>query len=106
MERIAFKMKLFPGRESEYRKRHDALWPELSDLLKNTGVSDYSIFFDEETHTLFGVLKVSDRKLFDKLSKEPIMQKWWLYMRDIMETNIDNSPVSKALKEVFVFSGE
>ena len=101
MERIAFKMKLYPGRESEYRKRHDELWPELSALLKKTGVSDYSIFFDEETHTLFGVLKVSDRELFDRLPEEPVMQKWWAYMGDIMESNVDNSPVSKALKEVF-----
>lgn len=101
MERIAFKMKLYPGRESEYIKRHDELWPELFVLLKRTGVSDYSIFFDEETHTLFGVLKVSDRELFDRLPEEPVMQKWWAYMRDMMETNMDNSPVSKALKEVF-----
>ena len=101
MERIAFKMKLYPGRESEYKKRHDELWPELSSLLKKTGVSEYSIFFDEETHTLFGVLKVSDRELFDRLPEEPVMQKWWAYMGDIMESNMDNSPVSKALKEVF-----
>jgi len=101
MERIAFKMKLYPGRESEYIKRHDELWPELSALLKKTGVSDYFIFFDEETHTLFGVLKVSDRELFDRLPEEPVMQKWWAYMRDMMETSMDNSPVSKALKEVF-----
>lgn len=101
MERIAFKMKLYPGRESEYRKRHDELWPELSALLKKTGVKDYSIFFDEETHTLFGVLKVSDRELFDRLPEEPVMQKWWAYMGDIMESNVDNSPVSKVLKEVF-----
>jgi len=101
MERIAFKMKLYPGRESEYRKRHDELWPELSALLKKTGVKDYSIFFDEETHTLFGVLKVIDRELFDRLPEEPVMQKWWAYMGDIMESNVDNSPVSKVLKEVF-----
>ncbi|WP_158799799.1 L-rhamnose mutarotase [Pedobacter sp. L105] len=101
MERIAFKMKLYPGRESEYRKRHDELWPELSALLKKTGVSDYSIFFDEETHMLFGVLKVSNRALFDRLAEEPVMLKWWSYMHDLMETNMDKSPVSKALKEVF-----
>lgn len=101
MERIAFKMKLYPGQENEYRKRHDELWPELSALLKNIGISDYSIFFDEETHTLFGVFKVNDRGLLEQLPKEPVMQKWWAYMSDIMETNRDNSPVSKVLKEVF-----
>ena len=53
MERHAFKMKLHPGMEAEYRKRHDEIWPELARELRSAGVSDYSIFLDEETLTLF-----------------------------------------------------
>ncbi len=60
MKRIAFKMKLFKGCEEEYKKRHDAIWPELEALLKETGIEDYSIFLDEETNSLFGVLKIED----------------------------------------------
>lgn len=99
--RIAFKMKLFPGCEAEYKKRHDELWPELSALLKQAGVSEYSIFLDEETGSLFGFLKADDPKLLDSLPAQAIMQKWWAYMSDIMESNHDNSPVSIPLKEVF-----
>jgi L-rhamnose mutarotase len=101
MDRVAFKMKLFPGFEQEYKKRHDAIWPELSALLKETGISDYSIFLDEETNSLIGVLKVTDKALLDTLPAKAIMQKWWAYMGDIMESNADNSPVSIPLKEVF-----
>ncbi|SEO82915.1 L-rhamnose mutarotase [Mucilaginibacter sp. OK283] len=101
MDRVAFKMKLFPGFEQEYKKRHDAIWPELSALLKDTGISDYVIFLDEETNSLIGVLKVADKKLLDNLPAEAVMQKWWAYMGDIMESNPDNSPVSTPLKEVF-----
>lgn len=101
MRRLAFKMKLFKGYEAEYKKRHDEIWPELSTLLKKNGIDDYSIFLDAETNTLFGVLKIDDPQLLDKLPLEPIMQKWWNYMKDIMETHADNSPISIPLKEVF-----
>ncbi len=101
MERIAFKMKLFKGQEAEYKKRHDEIWPELALLLSNNGVSEYSIFLEEETGFLFGVLKIEEASLLDKLPQQPIMQKWWTYMRDIMESNPDNSPISIPLKEIF-----
>ena len=57
MKRIAFKMQLNKGFEVEYKKRHDKLWPELKELLKSTGISEYSIFLDETTNGLFGILK-------------------------------------------------
>ena len=101
MQRIAFKMKLFPGNIAEYKKRHDEIWPELSALLKATGIREYSIFLDEETNSLFGFLKIDDAQLLDNLPVQPIMKKWWAYMADIMETNPDNSPAAHPLEEVF-----
>lgn len=101
MKRHAFKMKLKPGYEEEYRKRHDEIWPELSRVLKDAGVFDYSIFLDRETNTLFAFQKLEDDHQADTLPDNPIVQKWWAYMQDIMETNPDNSPVSTILKEVF-----
>ena len=97
----AFTMKLFPGFEEEYRKRHDNLWPDLKDLLKKSGVREYSIFLDERSLTLFGVMRVEDPALLESLPDHPVMKKWWAYMKDIMDTNADNSPVSVPLKEVF-----
>ena len=101
MERVAFKMKLFKGQEAEYKKRHDEIWPGLSALLKEKGVQEYSIFLDEPTGFLFGVLKIPDAAKLGELPHLPIMKKWWAYMADIMESNDDNSPVSVPLKEVF-----
>jgi L-rhamnose mutarotase len=104
MARVAFKMKLFEGKVEEYKKRHDEIWPELVSLLKETGISDYSIFLDEGDHSLFGVLKVDNEKDLESLPTKAIMQKWWVYMSDIMESNEDHSPVSVPLKEVFYLS--
>lgn len=94
-------MHLYPGQSEEYRRRHDALWPELAELLRSTGIRNYSIFLDEEIHTLFGVLDIDDPAALDELPKHPVMQRWWEHMSDIMATNPDNSPVSTSLKEVF-----
>src|SRR6185295_5814743 len=101
MHRLGFKMKLFKGQEAEYKKRHDALWPELELILRESGISNYSIFLDEATNILFGYLTIDDEKKLDELPLQPVMKKWWAYMKDIMETNEDNSPVNIPLKEVF-----
>lgn len=101
MPRLAFKMKLFKGYEEEYKRRHAAIWPALKQLLQDAGISDYSIFLDEETGFLFATLKVTDEKNLHTLPANEIMKSWWSYMKDIMETNEDESPVSIPLKKVF-----
>ena len=101
MTRNAFKMKLKPGFEAEYKKRHDEIWPELAGLIRDSGVSDYSIFLDRETGTLFAVQKQSGGQSSQDLGSYPIVRKWWDYMSDIMETNPDHSPVTIPLTEVF-----
>jgi len=101
MKRLAFKMHLNPGQKEEYKKRHNEIWPELKKLLKESGVSGYSIFLDEETNILFAFQKVSGDGGSQDLGQTEIVQKWWKYMADIMETNPDNSPVSVPLEEVF-----
>ena len=101
MQRNAFKMKLKPGFVAEYKKRHDEIWPELQRELRAAGISDYSIFLDEETLTLFAVQKVSDNNTAAALPNSPIVKKWWSYMAPLMDVHPDNSPVSKPLKEVF-----
>ena len=101
MKREAFKMYLKPGCEAEYEKRHNAIWPELKKLLSENGVCDYSIYWDKDTNILFASQKVQGEESSQDMGSNPIVQKWWAYMADIMETNPDNSPVSIPLKEVF-----
>jgi len=101
MPRIAFKMKIKPGLRDEYKKRHDEIWPELKELLKRSGISEYSIFLDKPTGDLFAVLDVTDTQKLDNLRQEEVMQRWWSYMADISETNDDHSPVTIPLEQVF-----
>ena len=101
MIRNAFKMKLKPGVAAEYKKRHDEIWPELAKELRAAGISDYSIFLDEETLTLFAVQKLSDSNAAADLPNTAIVRKWWKYMAPLMEVHQDNAPVCGELKEVF-----
>jgi L-rhamnose mutarotase len=100
-ERYAFKMKLNPGMEAEYRKRHDEIWPELVTLLHDAGISDYSIHLDPETNILFGVLSRPRDHRMANLPDHPVMKRWWAHMADIMQSNPDNSPVATDLVPVF-----
>lgn len=101
MKRHAFTMKLKKGCADQYKKRHDAIWPDLKKLLSNKGISDYTIYLDHTTLTLFAVQKLADDFDPKEIHKHPIVQKWWTYMADIMETNIDNSPLEFPLQEMF-----
>jgi L-rhamnose mutarotase len=96
-----FKMKLYEGQEAEYTRRHNELWPEMQDMLHAHGGKNYTIFLDRETNILFGYIEIEDEKLWAKAADTPINRKWWDFMADIMETNADNSPVSKDLLTVF-----
>jgi len=98
--KVAFKMKLKPGFSEEYKKRHDAIWPELVVLLRESGIYDYTIFFDEETNLLFAVQMVTGQNSQD-LGQQEILQQWWAFMADIMETNPDHSPVTIPLVPLF-----
>jgi L-rhamnose mutarotase len=100
-ELYVFKMTLHAGMADEYRRRHDAIWPELVTLLHTAGVSEYSIHLDEETGHLIGVLTRTDGHTMDELPSHPVMQKWWAHMADIMQTASNNEPIAAALTPVF-----
>ncbi|KUP91826.1 L-rhamnose mutarotase [Tritonibacter horizontis] len=104
MEKYAFTMKLHAGQAAEYKRRHDEIWPELVTLLKQAGISDYSIYLDEQSHVLFAVLWRRDDHTMDQLPQSEIMQRWWSHMADIMETLPNNEPVALPLQPMFHLS--
>jgi len=101
VEQVAFTMFLRPGQAEEYKRRHDAIWPELVQALHDAGIRDYSIFLDSRTHVLFAVLRRTDDHTSDELPSREVMQRWWRYMADLMETNPDGSPRQVGLVPMF-----
>lgn len=103
METVAFKMMLNPGKVSDYKFRHDYVWAEIKQLLKDAGVLEYRIHFDEDTNILFAQLTRTSDHTMDQLRTHPQMQRWWDFMSDIMETHPNGEPVTTELKTVFDF---
>ncbi|EAR50606.1 hypothetical protein OG2516_12181 [Oceanicola granulosus HTCC2516] len=101
MQKYAFRMNLHPGKAEEYKSRHDEIWPELVELLKSAGVSDYSIHLDEETDHLFAVLWRTNDHAMGELGEHQVMQKWWQHMADLMETDASGAPVVVDLQPMF-----
>ena len=104
MIRKAFKMKVYPDKIEEYTKRHNPIWKDLEEVLKKQGVHNYSIFFDSESHSLFGYAELESEEKWKAIANTQVCKDWWAHMADLMETNLDNSPVSVDLKEVFYLS--
>lgn len=102
----AFKMKLNEGMIEEYKKRHSNVYPELEEQFRLAGVSDYTIWFDEETNCLFGYVVLMNDIVWDNIETTAVCKNWWNFMAEIMETNQDNSPVSIDLILAYDFLGE
>lgn len=101
MIRKASVMKVYKEHHEEYRRRHDELWPEMEQMLREHGMVEYSIFLDPVTDYLFAYLVITDEELWARSADTEVCRRWWDYMKDIMETNADNSPVARDLTEVF-----
>ena len=101
MIRKAFLMTLKPGNQEEYEKRHSPIWPELQDVLKHHGVHNYSIFLDRGTERLFAYAEIESEQLWQQIADTEVCRRWWSHMKDLMQTNSDDSPVAVTLDEVF-----
>src|SRR4051812_1030573 len=101
MIRKGFVMTLRPGQQSEYERRHNPIWPELEEMLKDHGVWSYSIFLDPESGRLFAYVEVESEAAWQEIAETDICRKWWAHMKDLMLTNDDDSPVANGLNEVF-----
>jgi len=99
--RKAFLMKVNPDQHAEYERRHKPVWKEMEETLKSHGVQTYSIYLNPATHDLFGYVEIEDEARWNAIAQTDVCRRWWAYMKDIMPSRPDNSPVSTELKEVF-----
>jgi L-rhamnose mutarotase len=99
--RKAFVMSVNPDSHAEYERRHSPIWRELQDVLHEHGVSNYSIFLEKETNKLFGYAEIESEEKWQAIAETDVCRRWWAFMKDLMPSNPDHSPISVELKEVF-----
>jgi len=103
MIRKAFLIHAKPGMAAEYEKRHNPIWPELEEVLKSHGISNYSIFLHEESNALFCYMEVEDEEKLQKMGDVDIARRWWRHMTKVLVCESDESEKGKedVLREVF-----
>ena len=101
MIRKAFLMAVNTDAHDEYKRRHDPIWSDLQEVLKQHGVHNYSIFLESDSSRLFAYVEVDSEELWEQIAKTDACRRWWAFMKDIMPTNEDNSPTTTNLDEVF-----
>ncbi len=101
MIRKGFVMTLRAGQQAEYERRHNPIWPELEEALRDNGVWNYSIFLNRTNDQLFAYAEVESEEHWQEIAQTEICQQWWAQMKDLMLTNDDNSPTVANLDEVF-----
>lgn len=101
MIRKAFVMSVNAGAEDEYTRRHQPIWTELADVLREHGVHNYSIFLHPETRQLFGYVEIEDEARWHAIAETEVCRRWWAHMAELMPSHPDHRPVSRDLREVF-----
>jgi len=101
MERVGFTMRLLPGQEAEYRRRHAAVWPEMLDALRSAGARDYSIFIDGDR--LFAYLVVDDFDAFRaSMAASAVNDRWQAEMASLIDPLSDPATgFHQRLEEIF-----
>lgn len=96
--RTAWVMKLKPGNEAIYKRKHDEIWPEMLELMKRNGTRNFSIY---RYGLLLFAYQERDAPPARDQPVDPIVRKWWEMMAPYMETNPDFSPVQEPVEEMF-----
>ena len=102
MERFAWKARVLPGKLEEYIRRHDNIWPEMTRVLHDAGIRNYTIW--NVGDELFGYYECDDIAFASRVQAEsPVVDRWNEYMKDVMEMEMDpETGTSVLLKQVFL----
>lgn len=100
MKPIGLALKLRPGCYGEYKKRHDELWPELGDVMRENGI-DMVIYRYEDTLFIYGV--APSEEAWARMAAHPVTPRWNEYMAEVLETDESGALIRHTLPEAFVF---
>ncbi len=106
MERYAWKARLLQGKKEEYIRRHDAIWPQMEDVLREAGICNYSIWLTGDE--LFGYYECEKgvAHAVKTQAESETVARWNEYMKDVMVMDADpDTGAQPKLEQVFMFAG-
>jgi len=101
VERICFKFEIYPGQEAEYKRRHDEIWPELVEDIRDAGFKNYSLF--RQDHEVVGYVECHPdvKTAFQKLSASEANARWAKWFEDVIVRLADDDGNVFRLDEVW-----
>ena len=103
MERFAWKGRIRPGMAAEYKRRHDEIWPEMLQLLKDAGIRNYSIWSDDTD--VFGYYECEKGIAYAEQVQagSAVVDRWNVYMADVLDLVMDpETGAQPKLKQMFL----
>lgn len=102
MERFAWKARILPGKLDEYVRRHDEIWPEMTALLNEAGIRNYTIWNTGDE--LFGYYECDSVAYAAQVqAQSPVVDRWNEYMKEVMVMEMDpQTGTAVQLKQVFL----
>lgn len=91
MQRFCFTFQLHPGQEAEYKRRHDEIWPELVDALKDAGISNYTLFRRGRQVIGYCECEPDAQTAFATVGATDVNRRWSAWFEDVIESLTDES---------------
>ena len=87
----AFRMQLKPGMAEEYRRRHDEIWPELVEAIKDAGISNYTLFRRGLQVIAYAECEPDVAAAFGKVGATEVNARWAAWFEDVIVALTDES---------------
>lgn len=101
MERVCFRFEIYPGQEAEYKRRHDEIWPELVEAIKDSGFANYSIFRRGLEIVAYVECEPDVATAFAKLSAYEANERWSEWFQDVIVALTDENGNLFTIDEVW-----
>jgi L-rhamnose mutarotase len=103
IETVTFGLRLRPGCEAEYQRRHDEIWPELRAALLEVGILHYEIHLLRPEGLLFAFQHRRRDHQVDRLRETEVFRRWQAHMADILVQDGDG-PLRLDLEPMFALT--
>lgn len=101
MERVCFVLEIAPGTEAEYERRHDEIWPEMTQAIRDAGIGNYSGFRRGTQVIYYGECEPDARTAFAKIGETDVNRRWGESFEGIITRIVDENGELLYAREVF-----
>jgi L-rhamnose mutarotase len=101
LERTCFTFTIKPGTEDEYKRRHDEIWPEMVSALRESGISNYSLFRRGLEVIAYAECEPDAATAFAKMGATDVDRRWSEWFEEVLERRFGDDGEAMSVPEVW-----